>query len=73
MKSKFLATFLAALFTLSASAATHKTSKPRTTTHHAAAAISSRSKSVHVRGYTRKNGTRVRAYNRSPPTKGKKK
>lgn len=73
MKSKFLVAFLAAMFTASAGAASHKTSHPRTTTHHAAPAPSSKSKSVHVRGYTRKNGTHVRSYNRRPPSKGKKK
>jgi hypothetical protein len=34
---------------------------------HSARSSSSSGKTVHVRSYTRKNGTHVKAYNRRPP------
>lgn len=75
MKSKFLAAGIAALFTMSAgaAAASRKTSPPHATRHHATHAAVGKSKTVHVRGYTKKNGKYVRSYNRRPPNKWKTK
>ena len=41
-------------------------SRPRA---HRTATKSTASKSVHVRAYTKKNGTHVAAYNRRPPSR----
>lgn len=39
----------------------------RSSNHHSRRASDSRAKTVHVRSYTRKDGTRVRAYDRRAP------
>lgn len=67
MKRLFVVLFLCSFALVGVSQAQHHSSGSHSSGHHSSKSKNSANKSVHVRGYHRKDGTHVAPYDRSAP------